>query len=122
IEHLIEFFKSRKVKVGAIHGSVDHKVRGRLIDDFQNGDLQVLIIQPQSAAHGITLTASNVIVWYSLIASGEVHTQFNGRITRAGQKRKQLIYYLIGSKAENRILDLLQDKGDMSHRVLDLFK
>ncbi len=122
IEHLNQFFRDRKVKVGTIHGSVDHKVRAELIRDFQDGDLQVLVIQPQSSAHGITLTASNTIVWYSLIASGEIHVQANGRITRAGQKKKQLIYYLIGCQAEKRLLKLLQDKGDMSHRVLSLFE
>ena len=122
IDHLVEFFQDKGVKVGTIHGSVDQKVRAELIRDFQDGDLQVLIIQPQSAAHGVTLTAANVIVWYSLIASGEIHVQFNGRITRAGQKKKQIIYYLIGCQAEKRILGLLESKGDMSHRVLDLFE
>lgn len=122
IAHLEEFFRSRNVKVASIHGSVDHATRAEYIRDFQDGDLQVLVIQPQSSSHGITLTASNTIVWYSLVPSGEIHLQANGRITRAGQKRKQLIYYLIGCKAEKRILKLLQDKGDMSHRVLSLFE
>lgn len=122
IAHLEDFFRKKNVKVAGIHGSVDHKARAEFIRDFQDGDLQVLIIQPQSSAHGITLTASNTIVWYSLIASGEIHVQANGRITRAGQTRKQLIYYLIGCKAEQRILNLLKDKGDMSHRVLSLFE
>lgn len=122
IAHLEEFFRNKKVKVASIHGSVDHSARAQHIRDFQDGDLQVLVIQPQSSAHGITLTASNTIVWYSLIASGEIHVQANGRITRAGQKRKQLIYYLIGCKAEKHLLSLLQGKGDMSKRVLDLFE
>lgn len=122
IAHLEEFFQKKGVKVASIHGSVAHKDRAAHIQEFQDGDLNVLVIQPQSSAHGITLTASNTIVWYSLIASGEVHVQANGRITRAGQKRKQAIYYLIGCKAEQRILKLLQDKGDMSHRVLNLFE
>jgi SNF2 family DNA or RNA helicase len=122
IERLVKFFRERKVKVATIHGSVDHADRAKYIKDFQDGDLQVLVIQPQSSAHGITLTASNTIVWYSLVASGEVHHQANGRITRAGQKRKQLIYYLIGCKAEKHILNLLQKKSNMSHAVLGLFE
>lgn len=122
IQHLMEFFQSRKVKVATINGDVDHKVRAQHIKDFQDGDLQVLVIQPQSSAHGITLTASNTIVWYSLIASGEIHVQANGRITRAGQKRKQLIYYLIGCKAEKHLLNLLQGKGTRSQEVLGLFE
>lgn len=122
IEHLYNLFKDKGVKVATIHGSVDHDVRAAHIRDFQDGDLQVLVIQPQSSAHGITLTASNTIVWYSLIASGEVHVQANGRITRAGQKRKQLIYYLIGCKAEKHLLGLLQGKGKFSTGVLELFE
>lgn len=122
INRLEKYFQDRKVKVGTISGDVDHKVRARHIQDFQDGDMQVLVIQPQSSAHGITLTASNTIVWYSLVASGEIHVQANGRITRAGQKRAQNIYYLIGCKAEQRILRLLQDKGDQSGRVLNLFE
>lgn len=122
IGHLEEFFRSKKVKVAAIHGSVDHKLRAQYIKDFQDSDLQVLVIQPQSSAHGITLTASHVIVWYSLIASGEIYVQANGRITRAGQKKKQLIYHLIGCKAEKRILEILNGKGKMSQAVLSLFE
>lgn len=121
INHLEEFFKSRNVKTSSIHGSVDHKSRFKSIQDFQEGDLQVLILQPQSSAHGITLTAANVIVWYSLVASGEVYTQANGRITRAGQTRKQLIIHLIGCQVEKRVLQILSSKGDISNQVLSMF-
>lgn len=121
IFHLIEFFEKRGVNVGAIYGDVDHNKRAKLIDSFQNGDLQVLVIQPQSSAHGITLTASNVIVWYSLIPSGEIYNQANGRITRAGQTRKQLIVHLIGCKAEKRLLDILSRKAEMSKAILNMF-
>lgn len=122
IHHMVKFFSDRGVKVGAIHGSVDHKVRGELIRKFQDEDLQILVIQPQSSAHGITLTAANTIVWHSLIASGEIYVQANGRITRAGQTRKQFIFHIIGSQAEKRILSILQGKGDFSGSVLELFE
>lgn len=122
ILHLQEFFQKRKIKVAVIHGGVNHDMRAAHIKAFQEGDLQVLIIQPQSAAHGITLTAANHLVWYSLVASGEVHLQFNGRITRAGQMRKQTIHYLIGTQAEKRILDILNGKKTMSTSVLEMFE
>lgn len=121
IEHLMEFFQSKKVRVACIQGSVNHKARAAYIQDFQEGDLQILVIQPQSSAHGITLTAANVIVWHSLIASGEIYTQANGRITRAGQLRKQHIIHLIGCHAEKRLLEILRSKGDLSREVLRLF-
>lgn len=122
VEHLVEFFQKKKVKVGHIYGSVHQDVRASLIRDFQEGDLQVLVLQPQATAHGITLTAANVIVWHSLIPSGEVYTQGNGRITRAGQTRKQFIIHLIGTKVEKRLLSILERKGDMAREVLNLFE
>lgn len=122
ILRLTEYFKSKKVKVASIYGATPLKERSQSIHKFQNEDLQVLVIQPQSTAHGVTLTAANVIVWYSLISSGEVYTQANGRITRAGQTKKQLIYHFIGSKAEKRLLKLQEDKTSSAKSVLDLFK
>lgn len=119
--HLVQFFLNRKVKVACIYGQVDQQTRAKNIQAFQEGDLQVLILQPQSSSHGITLTASNVIVWYSLVPSGETHLQANGRITRAGQTRKQYIVYLFGTQVEKRILSILENKGDLSSEVLDMF-
>ncbi len=121
IEHLVEFFRKRGVKVAHIYGNVPQNTRAQHIRDFQDGDLQVLILQPQSTAHGITLTASNVIVWYSLVPSGETHMQANGRITRAGQTRKQYIIYLYGTQVEKRVMQILENKGDMSREVLTMF-
>lgn len=121
IEHLVELFRKRGIKAECIYGSVDHKVRSAHVKNFQDSDLQVLIIQPQSSAHGITLTAANVIVWHSLVPSGEIYVQANGRITRAGQTRKQLIIHLIGCQAEKRILSIVQNKEAGSHEVLDMF-
>ena len=121
IEHLVELFTKDGARVASIHGDVPHNTRAQHIRDFQEGDLQVLVVQPQSSAHGITLTAANVIVWHSLLASGEIYNQANGRISRAGQTRKQYIIHLIGSKAEQRILNILSGKEDFSESVLTMF-
>lgn len=121
VEYLVKFFQDRKVKVDHIYGSTPQEKRTNAIRNFQEGDLQVLVLQPQATAHGITLTASNTIVWHSLVASGEIYVQANGRITRAGQKRKQHIIHLIGTKVEQRLLKILESKGNMSNEVLQMF-
>ena len=121
INHLVDMFRGRGAKAESIYGSTPHKDRAKHIRDFQDSDLQVLVIQPQSSAHGITLTAANVIVWHSLVPSGEIYAQANGRITRAGQLRKQLIIHMIGCPAEKRILNIVQGKGDTAHEVLKMF-
>jgi SNF2 family DNA or RNA helicase len=121
ITHLVEFFRKRGVSAECIYGDVAQTKRAEHIRNFQDGALQVLVLQPQSTAHGITLTASNVIVWYSLVPSGEYHWQANGRITRAGQLRKQFIIYMIGTQVEKRVLSIVTNKGDMAKELLAMF-
>lgn len=122
IERLTRHLQKYNVRVAYIHGDVDAKKRAEIIRDFQEGDLQVLIGQPQAMAHGITLTAACTIIWHSLIASGEFYKQFNGRVTRAGQKRKQMIHRLIGSRVEKRFLDILTNKELDSKEILQMFQ
>lgn len=111
----------RGVICAAIHGDVSQNVRASHIDRFQRGDLQVLVLQPQSSAHGITLTASSTIVWFSLIPSNELFQQGNARIVRAGQTRKTFIYMFVSTKAERHIAKILEAKGEVSREVLKLF-
>ena len=111
----------RGVKCAAIHGDVPQNLRASHIQRFQEGDLQVLVLQPQSSAHGITLTAASTIVWFSLIPSNELYQQGNARIVRAGQTRKTFIYMFVSTKAERHIAKILETKGNMSREVLRLF-
>lgn len=122
VEGVTAFFKSKKIKADYIHGSVSQNQRATFIDQFQNGDLNVLVIQPQSTSHGVTLTAADTVVWHSLVPSGEIYRQANGRITRIGQSRKQTIIHMIGCRAEKHILNILKNKGRMSDETLELFR
>lgn len=121
VEGVAEFFKKKGVKANFIHGSVNQNTRASLISDFQNGDLNVLVVQPQSTSHGVTLTAASTVVWHSLVPSGEIYRQANGRITRIGQTKKQVIIRMLGCQAERRIAQILDNKGRMSDGTLALF-
>lgn len=121
IEMLVRELTSRKINVQAIHGDVAQNKRAGYIQDFQTGALQILVLQPQSSAHGITLTAASTIVWFSLIPSNELYQQGNARIIRAGQTRKTQIIMFVSTKAEKHIAGILQRKGDLSKEVLRLF-
>ena len=110
----------RSIRVASIHGDVPQQVRADLIERFQSGDLQVLILQPQSSAHGITLTAASTIVWFSMMPSNELYQQTNARIIRAGQTRKTQIVHLISTAADEHIYNILQRKGDVSKETMQL--
>lgn len=121
IHKLESHFTKKKFKLAAIHGDVSQSKRSEIIRKFQDEDLELIIIQPQSCAHGVTLTAANVSLWHSLIASGEIFNQANARITRIGQERKQFIKMPWGSKAEKRLIGILESKNTTSQNILELF-
>jgi SNF2 family DNA or RNA helicase len=119
VERLTERLKADGIRAAYIHGSMGN--RDYIINSFQEGDLQILVVQPQAVSHGLTLTASSTIIWHSYVQSGEVHLQMNGRITRAGQDKKQYVKYLTCSAAERKTLDRLEGKQDFSDSILGLF-
>jgi SNF2 family DNA or RNA helicase len=121
IEMLNRECLKRGVKSACIHGDVAQNLRDRAITAFQSGDLQLLILQPQSAAHGITLTAASTVVWFSLVPSNEYFQQGNARIMRAGQTRKTQIIMFVSTKAERHIAGILERKDDLSKATLKLF-
>ena len=106
-----------------IRGSVSASDRTKIFSAFQNThDPRVLVIQPQSAAHGITLTAANTVVWWSPTSSLEIYAQANARVHRAGQDHKCTVIQLQGSTVEGRYWSLLDTKTDIHTRMIDLYK
>lgn len=87
--------------VEVIFGGVGANKRNRIIDDFQTKpDPRVLLLQPLTVAHGVTLVAADTVVWWGPIMSYEAYSQANARIHRAGQQHHCTVIRLCGSPAE----------------------
>lgn len=107
--------------VAVISGDVSATDRATIFHNFQrNADPQVLVAQPAAMSHGLTLTASNTIVWYAPVDSHETYQQANARITRPGQKLTQFIVHIEGTKVEQGIYERLKTKEKMQGLLLDL--
>lgn len=125
--HTIKLLSDHLTRAGIsneiINGEVPVGKRTAIFKQFQEQDsLRVLVIQPQAAAHGVTLTAANVIVWYSPVSSTETYLQANARINRKGQKNSMTIVHIKGSSIEERMYNLLQSKLDVHTKLIDLYK
>tara|TARA_R100001594_G_scaffold18292_3_gene36463 strand:- start:1953 stop:3485 length:1533 start_codon:yes stop_codon:yes gene_type:complete len=111
------------VPTEVINGAVNARKRTDIFNRFQTSeDPRVLLIQPQAAAHGVTLTAANTIVWWGPTASLETYAQANARVHRAGQDHKCTVVKLQGSPVESRVYALLDNRIDVHSKIIDLYK
>jgi SNF2 family DNA or RNA helicase len=118
-----EFLSKNNITNELIHGDVSARERYNIITKFQTvEDPRVLIIQPQSASHGVTLTAANVVVFWSPVMSVEVYLQCIARMDRVGQKNKMTVVHLQGSAVEKRMYAMLRGKVDQHTKLVDLYR
>ena len=122
IEVVSEDLKKHGYATAVINGGVSASKRSEIFDRFQTkNDLQVLVIQPQAASHGVTLHAANTIVYWSPVMSVETYLQCNARVHRAGQKNPTTVVHLQGSGVERRMYTMLNSKVDIHHKIIQLY-
>ncbi len=126
-KHSIQIVNEELKKSGytceVISGEVSAGKRTEIFARFQTEvDPKVLVIQPQAASHGVTLTAANVVVYWSPVMSVETYLQCNARPHRAGQRNPVTVIHLQGSPVEKRMYAMLEAKIDIHSRVVDLYK
>jgi SNF2 family DNA or RNA helicase len=123
IELLKEYLEKNNITCDVINGQVAVNRRSDIVKRFQTeADPKVLIIQPQAAAHGLTLTAANTIVWYSPITSVETYLQANARINRPGQLNPMAIVHIKGSDVETRLYSMLRSNIGTHTKIIDLYR
>jgi len=106
-----------------IEGSVSAKMRSDIINRFQTAnDPRVLVIQPQAASHGVTLTAADTVVFWSPVMSVETYIQCIARIDRVGQVNSMTVVHLQGAEVERRVYQMLQGKVNSHEKLVDLYK
>ena len=118
-----EFMDKNNITAEIINGSVTVNKRTDIFKRFQeNTEPKVLLIQPQAAAHGVTLTAANIVIWYAPVTSSETYLQANARVHRQGQKNPVTVVHIEGSPVEAKLYEMLQNKLDYHAKIIDLYK
>ena len=125
-KHVIDVLTNKLRRDGItteiIRGDVPATQRTNIFKRFQENDNpKVLVIQPQSAAHGVTLTAANTVVWWGPTSSLETYAQANARVHRSGQDQKCTIVQLQGSTVEKRVYALLDNRINVHTKMIDLY-
>lgn len=125
--HSLDMLKSHLDKAGItseiINGSVTPNNRADIVTRFQNQPTtKVLLIQPQAASHGLTLTAADTIIWYAPCTSVETYLQANARIDRPGQRNNMTVVHIYGSSIEERMYKLLRNNISNHQEIVGLYK
>lgn len=106
-----------------INGDVPAHKRAEIFKNFQETPSpRVLIIQPQAAAHGVTLTAADTVIWWGPTSSLEIYAQANARAHRAGQRHPVTIVRLQGSPAEKHLYKMLDNRIQDHVKLVELYK
>jgi SNF2 family DNA or RNA helicase len=94
--------------------------RQAVLSTFKSGIGKILVANPASAGHGLTLTNSSNIIHYSRSFNYEHRAQSDARIHRIGQDKPCLITDLCDPKTiEMRVIKILTARKEMSEFMLD---
>lgn len=90
-------------------------------DDWNKGEIDLFLLHPKSAGHGLNLQAGgNIIVWFSLTWSLEEYMQANKRLHRKGQKNAVIVHHLVMKDTlDDTVVDTLEDKAATQDDLLE---
>ncbi|PPK44984.1 phage related DNA helicase [Clostridium putrefaciens] len=115
-KHDLERIK-KKFKVREIQTSKD-------ITDWNNGEIEVALIHPASAGHGLNLQAGgSTLIWFGLTWSLELYQQTNARLWRQGQNETVVIHHIIAKGTmDEQIIRSLNKKEKIQSALIDAVK
>jgi hypothetical protein len=108
-----------KLPTFVLRGGVPRDQATRDIREFRQLDgPAVYVVQPQSGAEGIDLSASPNLLWFSLTPSFVKYTQMCDRI--ALSRKSTTFHYLLAQDTVDEVLyDVLQQDGQVTRALLD---
>lgn len=123
LEKVAEELRKDGTTVAVIHGGTSKNERDRIFREFQDTPHpRVLVANPKTMSHGVTLTAASAIVWYGPTNSNDVYVQACARVRRPGQTRTTVIVHIVSNALERKVFQRLQDKQKMQNVLLDLLQ
>lgn len=101
-DRLCGLLKQKEISAEAIHGDLNQKVRERVLSQFRDGKLRILVAT-DVAARGLDIDDVDTVVNYDIPEEAEYYIHRIGRTGRA--KRQGVAYSLVSSVSEEIRLD-----------------
>ena len=108
-----------------IGGGVSLAEGDRLVKQWNNDELPILLVHPASVSHGLNLQygSGRHIIWYSLTDDPEAYEQTNKRIRRQGVTSRVYVYHLLARETvDHAIIARLRSKAKRQKSLLDALR
>ncbi len=123
VVHMLSRELRKTFSVEVINGEVPAKQRNEIFSSFMDAEHpRVLVADPGTMSHGLTLTAASTIIWYAPTDRTETYLQANKRIDRPGQTKTTTIVQLAATPVEREIYRRLEANETMQGLVLQMAK
>jgi len=116
-KHDLERIKERLNSLGVVYQELN---TSQSIDNWNEGSLQVGLIHPASAGHGLNLqSGGSTLVWFGLTWSLELYQQTIARIWRQGQRSETVVViHIIADKTiDEQVLKVLNGKESLQNAL-----
>jgi SNF2 family DNA or RNA helicase len=120
-EEMSKLLTARGVSFAMIDGSVKDSERHRIVNDFQAGRYQTVLLHPKTGAHGLTLTRGEACIILSPFYEADLLKQAIHRIYRGAQdKATNTILVQARNTVEGLVYGRLDEKTDNMNNFLEL--
>lgn len=114
---LLEALKKTKLRVRELKNTRDE-------DNWNAGQIDILLTHPASSAYGLNLQqGGNHVIWFGLTWNYELYTQANKRLHRQGQTERVIIHHLVCADTRDEdVMKALEKKDDVQAWVMQSLK
>lgn len=116
-ERILEALKKTGLRIRELKTTLDE-------DDWNEGQIDVLLTHPASSAYGLNLQqGGNHVIWFGLTWNYELYTQANKRLHRLGQTQKVIVHHLVCTDTRDEdVMQALARKDDVQNWVMRSLK
>ena len=110
--HELERLKKAFPNAAVIRGGISGDRLAEICEQWNEGEIPILLVQPQSASHGLNLQGGGRhMIWTTTTWSGERYHQAIKRLHRSGQKQTVFIHRIIAEQTiDEAVIEALESK------------
>lgn len=114
---LLEALKATHLRVKVYEGKAEE-------DEWNAGNIDLLLVQPASCGYGLNLQdGGHHLIWFGLTDSLELYQQTNKRLHRQGQPYPVIVHHLlVQGGTDEDVIKSLGGKADVQDSLLEALK